>query len=145
MFYFCSISMKNLIFFMLFCFLFFVGWCAEQLDRFNESVDTVRNSEEYQQVKQSVNSWVKYVWDKTNQFIESNTWAQNVINAANQTLDMVAEKSVEIGNQAQDMAKEMWEKAQEKAKEQYEILKEETKASVKEVINQKVDEAFDKF
>ena len=130
---------------MLLCSLFFVGWCAEQLDRFNESVDTVRNSEEYQQVKQSVNSWVKYVWDKTNQFIESNTWAQNVINAANQTLDMVAEKSVEIGNQAQDMAKEMWEKAQEKAKEQYEILKEETKASVKEVINQKVDEAFDKF
>ena len=125
--------------------LFVLTWCAEQLDQFNDSVNTVRESEEYQQVKQSVNSWVKYVGDKANEFIENNTWARQVVDAANQTFDRVAEETVRIKEQAQETVKDFWTKAEEEAIRQYEILKEETKSSVKEVINKKVDDAFDKI
>ena len=125
--------------------LFVLTWCAEQLDQFNDSVNTVRESEEYQQVKQSVNSWVKYVGDKANEFIENNTWARQVVDAANQTFDKVAEETVRIKEQAHETVKELWAKAEEEAIKQYEILKEETKSSVKEVINKKVDDAFDKI
>ena len=119
--------------------------CAEQLDQFNDSVNSVRETEEYQQVKQSVNSWVKYVGDKANEFIENNTWAKQVVDAANQTLDRVAEETVKIKEQAQETVKDLWARAEEEAIKQYEILKEETKSSVKDVINKKVDEAFDKI
>jgi hypothetical protein len=125
--------------------LFVLTWCAEQLDQFNDSVNTVRESEEYQQVKQSVNSWVKYVGDKANEFIENNTWARQVVDTANQTFDRVAEETVRIKEQAQETVKDFWTKAEEEAIRQYEILKEETKSSVKEVINKKVDDAFDKI
>lgn len=125
--------------------LFVLTWCAEQLDQFNDSVNTVRESEEYQQVKQSVNSWVKYVGDKANEFIENNTWARQVVDTANQTFDRVAEETVRIKEQAQETVKNFWTKAEEEAIRQYEILKEETKSSVKEVINKKVDDAFDKI
>ena len=125
--------------------LFVLTWCADQLDQFNDSVNTVRESEEYQQVKQSVNSWVKYVGDKANEFIENNTWARQVVDAANQTFDRVAEETVRIKEQAQETVKDFWTKAEEEAIRQYEILKEETKSSVKEVINKKVDDAFDKI
>ncbi len=125
--------------------LFVLTWCAEQLDQFNDSVNTVRESEEYQQVKQSVNSWVKYVGDKANEFIENNTWARQVVDTANQTFDRVAEETVRIKEQAQETVKDFWAKAEEEAIRQYEILKEETKSSVKEVINKKVDDAFDKI
>ena len=125
--------------------LFVLTWCAEQLDQFNDSVNTVRESEEYQQVKQSVNSWVKYVGDKANEFIENNTWARQVVDTANQTFDRVAEETVRIKEQAQEAVKDFWTKAEEEAIRQYEILKEETKSSVKEVINKKVDDAFDKI
>ena len=125
--------------------LFVLTWCAEQLDQFNDSVNTVRESEEYQQVKQSVNSWVKYVGDKANEFIENNTWARQIVGAANQTFDRVAEETVRIKEQAQETVKDFWTKAEEEAIRQYEILKEETKSSVKEVINKKVDDAFDKI
>ena len=125
--------------------LFVLTWCAEQLDQFNDSVNTVRESEEYQQVKQSVNSWVKYVGDKANEFIENNTWARQVVDTANQTFDRVAEETVRIKEQAQQTVKDFWAKAEEEAIRQYEILKEETKSSVKEVINKKVDDAFDKI
>lgn len=125
--------------------LFVLTWCAEQLDQFNDSVNTVRESEEYQQVKQSVNSWVKYVGDKANEFIENNTWARQVVDTANQTFDRVAEETVRIKEQTQETVKDFWAKAEEEAIRQYEILKEETKSSVKEVINNKVDEAFDKI
>lgn len=125
--------------------LFVLTWCAEQLDQFNDSVNTVRESEEYQQVKQSVNSWVEYVGDKANEFIENNTWARQVVDAANQTFDRVAEETVRIKEQAQETVKDFWTKAEEEAIRQYEILKEETKSSVKEVINKKVDDAFDKI
>jgi hypothetical protein len=125
--------------------LFVLTWCAEQLDQFNDSVNTVRESEEYQQVKQSVNSWVKYVGDKANEFIENNTWARQVVDTANQTFDRVAEETVRIKEQAQENVKDFWTKAEEEAIRQYEILKEETKSSVKEVINKKVDDAFDKI
>jgi hypothetical protein len=125
--------------------LFVLTWCAEQLDQFNDSVNTVRESEEYQQVKQSVNSWVKYVGDKANEFIENNTWARQVVDTANQTFNRVAEETVRIKEQAQETVKDFWTKAEEEAIRQYEILKEETKSSVKEVINKKVDDAFDKI
>ena len=125
--------------------LFVLTWCAEQLDQFNDSVNTVRESEEYQQVKQSVNSWVKYVGDKANEFIENNTWARQVVDTANQTFDRVAEETVRIKEQAQETVKDFWTKAEEEAIRQYEILKEATKSSVKEVINKKVDDAFDKI
>ena len=125
--------------------LFVLTWCAEQLDQFNDSVNTVRESEEYQQVKQGVNSWVKYVGDKANEFIENNTWARQVVDTANQTFDRVAEETVRIKEQAQETVKDFWTKAEEEAIRQYEILKEETKSSVKEVINKKVDDAFDKI
>ena len=125
--------------------LFVLTWCAEQLDQFNDSVNTVRESEEYQQVKQSVNSWVKYVGDKANEFIENNTWARQVVDTANQTFDRVAEETVRIKEQAQETVKDFWTKAEEEAIRQYEILKEETKSSVKEVINKKVDDAFDRI
>ncbi len=125
--------------------LFVLTWCAEQLDQFNDSVNTVRESEEYQQVKQGVNSWVKYVGDKANEFIENNTWARQIVGAANQTFDRVAEETVRIKEQAQETVKDFWTKAEEEAIRQYEILKEETKSSVKEVINKKVDDAFDKI
>ena len=125
--------------------LFVLTWCAEQLDQLNDSVNTVRESEEYQQVKQSVNSWVKYVGDKANEFIENNTWARQVVDTANQTFDRVAEETVRIKEQAQETVKDFWTKAEEEAIRQYEILKEETKSSVKEVINKKVDDAFDKI
>ncbi len=125
--------------------LFVLTWCAEQSDQFNDSVNTVRESEEYQQVKQSVNSWVKYVGDKANEFIENNTWARQVVDTANQTFDRVAEETVRIKEQAQETVKDFWTKAEEEAIRQYEILKEETKSSVKEVINKKVDDAFDKI
>ncbi len=125
--------------------LFVLTWCAEQLDQFNDSVNTVRESEEYQQVKQNVNSWVKYVGDKANEFIENNTWARQVVDTANQTFDRVAEETVRIKEQAQETVKDFWTKAEEEAIRQYEILKEETKSSVKEVINKKVDDAFDKI
>jgi len=125
--------------------LFVLTWCAEQLDQFNDSVNTVRESEEYQQVKQGVNSWVKYVGDKANEFIENNTWARQVVDTANQTFNRVAEETVRIKEQAQETVKDFWTKAEEEAIRQYEILKEETKSSVKEVINKKVDDAFDKI
>ena len=125
--------------------LFVLTWCAEQLDQFNDSVNTVRESEEYQQVKQGVNSWVKYVGDKANEFIENNTWARQVVDTANQTFDRVAEETVRIKEQAQETVKDFWTKAEEEAIRQYEILKEETKSSVKEVINKKVDDAFDRI
>ena len=125
--------------------LFVLTWCAEQLDQFNDSVNTVRESEEYQQVKQGVNSWVKYIGDKANEFIENNTWARQVVDTANQTFDRVAEETVRIKEQAQETVKDFWAKAEEEAIRQYEILKEETRSSVKEVINKKVDDAFDKI
>ena len=125
--------------------LFVLTWCAEQLDQFNDSVNTVRESEEYQQVKQGVNSWVKYIGDKANEFIENNTWARQVVDTANQTFDRVAEETVRIKEQAQETVKDFWTKAEEEAIRQYEILKEETRSSVKEVINKKVDDAFDKI
>jgi hypothetical protein len=125
--------------------LFVLTWCAEQLDQFNDSVNTVKESEEYQQVKQGVNSWVKYVGDKANEFIENNTWARQVVDTANQTFNRVAEETVRIKEQAQETVKDFWTKAEEEAIRQYEILKEETKSSVKEVINKKVDDAFDKI
>ena len=115
----------------------FLSWCAETLDKINESVDTVRESEHYQQVKQGVTSWVKYIWEKTNEFIENNTWAQKALDTANQVLDRATEEAIKFWEQAQESAKEIWERAEEEARKQYEQLKEETKA--------KVDEAFDKI
>ena len=88
---------------------------------------------------------MKYVGDKANEFIENNTWARQVVDTANQTFDRVAEETVRIKEQAQETVKNFWTKAEEEAIRQYEILKEETKSSVKEVINKKVDDAFDKI
>jgi vacuolar-type H+-ATPase subunit H len=53
-----------------------------------------------------------------------------------------ARKQVE---NAKETAKEIWAKAQEEAKKQYENFKNEAKESVKETLNKKVDEAFDKI
>ena len=133
--------MKQSLFIITILSFFILTGCAHTFD----SMNTVKEWEQYQQAKQSINSWVKYVWDKTNDFIENNTWAQKALDSANQKLDKAQEEAIRLKNQAQETAKQYWERAQEEAKHQYGQLKENTKNSVKETINKKVDEAFDKI
>lgn len=60
--------------------------------------------------------------------------AQQALETANQTVD-----------QAKEQANHLADQAKKEVKQQYENLKNDTKTAVKDSVNQKIDETFDRF
>lgn len=129
--------------FLSFCLI--IAWCDWPLWNIKTPLDDLSQTPEYQQAKQQISSWVEYLWDRANEFIENNTWAQLIRDAANEKINTVTKEAKKQVEYAKETAIEMWTKAQEEAKRQYENLKNEAKWSIKETLNKKVDEAFDKI
>ncbi len=119
--------------------------CTSPFWEINTPIDDLVKTPEYQQAKQQINSWVEYLWNKTNEFIENNEWAQIIRDKANEKINLVTEEAKKQLENAKETAKDLSEKAQEEAKRQYKEAKEAAKTSVKEALNKKVDEAFDKI
>ena len=126
-------------------FCLFIAWCTSPFWEIETPFDELSQTPEYQQAKQQISSWVEYLWDKANEFMETNTWAQKVRDAANEKINLVTQEARKQVENAKETAKEIWAKAQEEAKKQYENLKNEAKESIKDTLNKKVDEAFDKI
>jgi len=131
--------------YLLLAFTLILSWCWIPLDKIKDSYNELTETPEYQDAKEQITSWIEFVWEKTNELIESNTWARLVRDTANEKIDIITEEAKKQYNQAKENAIELWEKAQEEAKRQYNQLKEDAKTSVKESLNKKVDEAFDKI
>lgn len=129
----------------LLAFCTILAWCNTPFWEIKTPFDDVEKTPEYQQAKQQISSWVEYLWDKTNEFIESNPQAQKLRNAANEKIDTLTEEAKKQYENAKEKAIDIWTKAQEEAKKQYEQTKESAKESIKDAINKKVDEAFDKL
>lgn len=126
-------------------FTILVTWCSWPLSDVRTPFDELTQTPEYQQAKQQISSWAEFLWEKANEFIESNTWAQLIRDAANEKINIVTQEARKQYEQAKETAKDVWVKAQEEAKRQYENLKNEAKESIKDTLNKKVDEAFDKI
>ena len=138
--------MKNLSkIYLLLASILILSWCWNPLDEIKDTYNELTETPEYQDAKEQITSWVEFVWEKTNEFIESNTWARLFRDAASEKIDILTEEAKKQYNQAKENAIELWEKAQEEAKKQYNQLKEDARTSVKESLNKKVDEAFDKI
>jgi Fe2+ transport system protein B len=127
------------------CFSTIIAWCNTPFWEVKTPIDDLVRTPEYQQAKQQIDSWVEYLWNKTNEFIENNEWAQLIRDKANEKINLVTEEAKRQYENAKETAKDLSEKAQEEAKRQYKEAKEAAKTSVKEALNKKVDEAFDKI
>jgi Fe2+ transport system protein B len=127
------------------CFSAIIAWCNTPFWEVKTPIDDLVRTPEYQQAKQQIDSWVEYLWNKTNEFIENNEWAQLIRDKANEKINLVTEEAKRQYENAKETAKDLSEKAQEEAKRQYKEAKEAAKTSVKEALNKKVDEAFDKI
>lgn len=122
-----------------------IAGCTSPFWEIDTPIDDLVKTPEYQQAKQQIDSWVEYLWNKTNEFIENNEWAQLIRDKANEKINLVTEEAKKQYENAKETAKDLSEKAQEEAKRQYKEAKEAAKTSVKEALNKKVDEAFDKI
>ena len=127
------------------CFSTIIAGCTSPFWEIDTPIDDLVKTPEYQQAKQQIDSWVEYLWNKTNEFIENNEWAQLIRDKANEKINLVTEEAKRQYENAKETAKDLSEKAQEEAKRQYKEAKEAAKTSVKEALNKKVDEAFDKI
>lgn len=126
-----------------FCTL--IAWCSTPFGEIRTPFDDLAQTPEYQQAKQQITSWVEILWNKTNEYIETHTWAQLIRDAANEKINQVTEEAKKQYNQAKEEAIKQYDHVKEEAKKQYNQAKEDTKASIKDAINKKVDEAFDKI
>ena len=122
-----------------------LAWCNTPFGEIKTPFDDIEKTPEYQQAKQQISSWVEILWNKTNEYIESHTWAQLIRDAANEKINQVSVEAKRQYDQAKEEAIKQYDHAKEEAKKQYNQAKEDAKASVKEALNKKVDEAFDKI
>ena len=98
----------------LLAFCAILAWCNTPFWEFKTPFEDVEKTPEYQQAKQQISSWVEYLWNKTNEFIESNTWAQKIRDAANEKINLVTEEAKKQYENAKEAAIDFWAKAKQK-------------------------------
>lgn len=86
------------------------------------------------QIKENINEGSKYLGEKGIEFIETNESAQKVMSGANQLLE-----------EGKNKANQTVEDVKKEALNQYEQFKEDIKSNVKDTVNKKIDESFDKI
>lgn len=85
-------------------------------------------------IKESINEGIDYLGEKGSEFIESNETAQKALSGANQFLE-----------EGKNKANQAVENAKKEAINQYEQFKEDSKENIKDTVNKKIDEGFDKI
>ncbi|MFC2695636.1 MAG: hypothetical protein ACFN4U_01170 [Candidatus Absconditicoccaceae bacterium] len=95
---------------------------------------TITDTPEYQKTQQIATSGMNYVSEKTADFIKENEQVQGAITATQEGVKQLKGQAEDLANQAKD-----------ELNKQYNQLKEDAKTSVKDSVNQKIDQAFEKL
>lgn len=98
-----------------------------------------------EQIKQMAGSGLEYLNTTTRDFVQNNEYAQQAQQAANEAYTQAQQVASGAYAQAQAKANELAEQAKAEAQAQYQQLKDDAKAEVKNQVNKKIDQTFERF